>query len=44
MYSALTYDKPPLAGIVALSTWLPLAQGFPQVSKHMNIVEPLLNW
>ncbi|KAK2164133.1 hypothetical protein LSH36_68g05012 [Paralvinella palmiformis] len=33
LYSALTYDKPPLAGIVALSTWLPLAQGFPQAAK-----------
>jgi lysophospholipase-2 len=31
-YSALTQDKPPLAGIIGLSTWLPMATTFPEVS------------
>lgn len=31
MYSALTYPEP-LAGIIALSSWLPLHQKFPGVS------------
>lgn len=31
LYSALAYDTQPLAGILALSTWLPLNKQFPQV-------------
>ncbi len=31
LYSALTHAKPPLAGIIGLSTWLPLHNQFPQV-------------
>lgn len=31
LYSALTVPKPPLAGILALSTWLPLHKTFSQV-------------
>lgn len=37
MYSALTFPEP-LAGIVALSAWLPLHQKFPAVNiKCCNI-------
>lgn len=34
LYSALTYAQP-LAGVIALSTWLPLHQRFPGVSAHI---------
>lgn len=33
LYSALTAPKGPLAGILALSTWLPLHKSFPQACK-----------
>lgn len=32
LYSALAYNKPPLAGIIGLSTWLPLHKSFPKVN------------
>ena len=32
VFSAVAYDKAPLAGVLALSTWLPLNKEFPQVS------------
>ncbi len=35
VYSALAYDKQPLAAILALSTWLPLNKDFPQVLLYM---------
>lgn len=37
MYSALTFPEP-LAGIVALSAWLPLHQKFPAVNIKCNII------
>ena len=40
LFSALTFPQP-LAGVVALSTWLPLHQKFPavinQISNRLNI-------
>lgn len=36
LYSALTYAQP-LAGVIALSTWLPLHQRFPGVSVVINV-------
>ena len=36
LYSALAEEKPPLAGIVALSTWLPLSRTFPVVSDNCS--------
>lgn len=32
LFSALTYDKP-LAGVMALSCWLPLHKQFPAIKK-----------
>lgn len=37
LYSALTYNKP-LAGVVALSCWLPLHKQFPAVSIPVNLL------
>jgi len=33
LYSAFTYDKP-LAGVIALSCWIPLHKSFPAVSMN----------
>jgi predicted esterase len=42
LYTALTLGKP-LAGVIALSSWLPLHQKFPDVSIHsVNLVLFLL--
>lgn len=41
LYSALTYPKK-LAGIVALSCWLPLHQTFPDAAENINKDVPVL--
>lgn len=41
LYSALTYPKK-LAGVVALSCWLPLHQEFPDASKTVNNNIPIM--
>lgn len=41
LYSAFSFAKAPLAGIVALSTWLPLFKTFPGVVKA-NQATPIL--
>lgn len=37
LYTALTLGKP-LAGVIALSSWLPLHQKFPDVSIMLNLM------
>ena len=34
LYSALAINKPPVGGVLALSTWLPLHKSFPKVSLY----------
>ncbi|ELT93210.1 hypothetical protein CAPTEDRAFT_20690 [Capitella teleta] len=41
LYSAFTVPKPPLAGIMGLSTWMPMHQKFPDVVKS-NQATPML--
>lgn len=41
LYSALTYPKK-LAGVVALSCWLPLHERFPNAAKEVNTNIPIL--
>ena len=40
LYSALAEPKPPLAGILGLSTWLPLHAAFPAV--RIQFITPFL--
>ena len=42
MYSALTYSKP-LAGILALSSWLPLHNVLQEVMLHKPVTYSMLS-
>jgi len=41
LYSGLTYNKP-LAGILAISTYLPLSKSFPEIFNQENVNTPIL--